>query len=99
MLFHFMLISSISFFTKHKTSVVFFIYDHILTMLCFSCYIFNFLLISNRAIKKMSAITSWENTKKASIEAQLKKIEVTKFISSLLSTFIIAHDQYIEYKG
>lgn len=30
----------------------------------------------NRAVKKMSAVTAWENSKKASIEAELKKIEV-----------------------
>jgi hypothetical protein len=30
----------------------------------------------NKASKKLSAILSWENTKKANIEAQLKKIEV-----------------------
>jgi hypothetical protein len=30
----------------------------------------------HRAAKKVSAILSWENTKKAYIEAQLKKIEV-----------------------
>ncbi|KAG8043127.1 hypothetical protein GUJ93_ZPchr1396g22915, partial [Zizania palustris] len=29
----------------------------------------------NKASKKLSAILSWENTKKANIEAQLKKIE------------------------
>ncbi|KAI5013992.1 hypothetical protein ZWY2020_055382 [Hordeum vulgare] len=29
----------------------------------------------NKATKKVSAILSWENTKKANIEAQLKKIE------------------------
>ena len=33
----------------------------------------------DRAAKKVSAILSWENTKKANIEAQLKKIEVISF--------------------
>jgi hypothetical protein len=37
------------------------------------------LLNSHRAAKKLSAILSWENTKKASIEAELKKIEVISF--------------------
>jgi hypothetical protein len=30
----------------------------------------------NRAYKKLSAVGSWENSHKASVEAQLKKIEV-----------------------
>lgn len=30
-----------------------------------------------RAQKKLSAVTAWENSKKASVEAELKKIEVT----------------------
>jgi len=30
----------------------------------------------NRAHKKLSAISAWENSKKASVEAELKKIEV-----------------------
>lgn len=33
--------------------------------------------MSNRAIKKMSSITSWENSKKAAIEAELKQVEVS----------------------
>ena len=33
----------------------------------------------DRAAKKVSAILSWENTNKANIEAQLKKIEVISF--------------------
>lgn len=34
-------------------------------------------VFANRAHKKLSAIGSWENTKKATVEAELKKIEVT----------------------
>jgi len=30
----------------------------------------------SRAHKKLSAISAWENSKKASVEAELKKIEV-----------------------
>jgi hypothetical protein len=36
----------------------------------------------DRAAKKISAILSWENTKKANIEAELKKIEVISFSPS-----------------
>lgn len=37
------------------------------------------MLIGNfdRAHKKLSAIVSWENSRKASVEAELKHIEVT----------------------
>ncbi|KAH0451329.1 hypothetical protein IEQ34_018628 [Dendrobium chrysotoxum] len=31
----------------------------------------------NKAVKKMHSITAWENTKKATVEAELKKIEVS----------------------
>jgi hypothetical protein len=41
----------------------------------------------NRAYKKFSAVGSWENSNKASVEAQLKKIEVINSIGLL--TFII----------
>lgn len=34
------------------------------------------ILLENRAHKKLSAVGSWENTKKANVEAELKKIEV-----------------------
>jgi len=32
----------------------------------------------NRAEKKLSSVGTWENTKKANIEAKLKKLEVTR---------------------
>ena len=31
-----------------------------------------------RAHKKLSSVVAWENSKKASVEAELKKIEVSK---------------------
>lgn len=34
-------------------------------------------VVLNRAQKKLSAVAAWENSKKASLEAKLKKIEVT----------------------
>jgi len=34
------------------------------------------LKLLSRAHKKLSAISAWENSKKASVEAELKKIEV-----------------------
>jgi len=33
-------------------------------------------MIDDRAAKKLAYITSWENAKKAEMEAELKKIEV-----------------------
>lgn len=39
--------------------------------------------MSNRAAKKMSSITAWENSKKAAMEAELKAKEVTNFSLSL----------------
>ena len=33
--------------------------------------------MTNRAAKKLAFITSWENAKKAEMEAELKKIEVS----------------------
>jgi len=43
--------------------------------------------LSNRAYKNLSAVGSWENSKKVSVEAQLKQIEV---VSSLgLLAFIL----------
>ena len=49
--------------------------------------------MSNRAIKKMSAITSWENSKKAAVEAELKKIEVSD-----VSLDDLYHESLLELK-
>ena len=41
----------------------------------------------NRAEKKMSALDAWENSKKASVEAKLKEIEVPYMHPVLTSSF------------
>jgi hypothetical protein len=50
----------------------------------------------NKAAKKVSAILSWENTKKANIEAQLRKIEV-KFHCLPISSQDEAHSWVVLY--
>lgn len=40
----------------------------------------------NRAQKKLTEISSWENKKKATIEAELKKIEVKSLPSSFYTS-------------
>lgn len=35
----------------------------------------------NRAQKKLSSVAAWENSKKASVEAKLRKIEVILLLS------------------
>lgn len=46
------------------------------TSLEFSWKLKNVLKLLNRAQKKLSAIAAWENSKIASVEANLRKIEV-----------------------
>lgn len=52
-----------------------------------------FAKLLNRAHKKLSAIEAWENSQKASIEAELKKIEVKlnfpSFVLLTLWVFLI----------
>lgn len=43
----------------------------------------NVFKLLSRAYKKLSAVASWENSKRASVEAQLRKIEVNT-LSNLL---------------
>ena len=44
------------------------------SLAAFAC---NAMVHDNRAAKKLAFITSWENAKKAEMEAELKKIEVS----------------------
>lgn len=43
----------------------------------------------NKSHKKLSAISAWENSKKAAAEAELRKIEVrTYFISRIVTCLV-----------
>lgn len=46
-------------------------------------YVKKLLFSVNRAQKQLSAVAAWENSKKAALEAQLRKIEVL-FVAQLL---------------
>lgn len=53
-------------------------------------YLFRLIIIvevPNRAQRKMSSILSWENTKMATIEAEIKKNEVNGLLNECLHLF------------
>jgi hypothetical protein len=47
-------------------------------------------VINNRAAKKLAFITSWENAKKAEMEAELRKIEVGSHTALLISAISLS---------
>lgn len=47
--------------------------------------------MSNRAEKKLSTVTAWENTKKAAIEAKLRSMEVNSYSILVLFGFRFIH--------
>ncbi|RZR83104.1 hypothetical protein BHM03_00009677 [Ensete ventricosum] len=52
--------------------------------------------MSNRGLKKMSSISAWENSKKAEVEAELKKKEVSNFSHhSTQRTTTTIYDAYV----
>lgn len=60
-------------FGKHHTSIS----DPFVSPFVSFDSLIRILLYENRAYKKLSSIEAWENSKKASVEAELKRLEVT----------------------
>ena len=73
------------YFHKFKTSFNYFCFFY-----CVCLYVKKLLFSVNRAQKQLSAVAAWENSKKAALEAQLRKIEVL-FVASLSLTMFLGN--------